>query len=87
MRSAAVQLEDSNMPEYPQNPTVHRNSPTTININGKMIHCDVDFFAGHKNDTSGKAGLWMFVFVSVTMASWLASERRGVDAVFFFLGL
>lgn len=44
------------IPENPQKPTTHLNKPTTIKVNGRMTHCEVDFLAGHKNAASGKAG-------------------------------
>ncbi|MCJ1486350.1 hypothetical protein MMC06_006527 [Schaereria dolodes] len=75
------------MPEYPQNPVAHRKRPTTIRINGSTIHWDVDFFVGHKKDTRGKAGLWEFVFESVTMVFCVESDRDCADTFFFFLGL
>lgn len=44
------------VPEYPQKPVVHLKRPTAINTKGKMTHCDVDFFAGQRNEARGNWG-------------------------------
>src|ERR1700678_3541499 len=41
------------VPEYPQRPAAHLNKPTTININGRISHCDTELRAGQRNAASG----------------------------------
>lgn len=45
------------IPEYPQKPVAHLKRPTAIKTNGRITHCEVDFFAGHRNAASGYGGV------------------------------
>lgn len=61
-------------------------SPTSINTSGKIIHCEGDFRAGHRNEANGKAGRWAPAMESVRTVSLLPEEEEAM-VFFFFLGL
>jgi hypothetical protein len=44
------------IPEYPQRPAAHLNSPTAIKINGRTSHCDTELRVGQRKAASGYAG-------------------------------
>ncbi len=45
------------IPEYPQKPVAHLKRPTAMRAKGKITHCEVDFFAGHRNAANGYGGV------------------------------
>ena len=62
------------LPEYPHRLTAHLNSPTTINISGRISHCDNPPRAGQRNAARGNAGLGLGVLAFTTRSKVALGE-------------